>query len=455
MYRYCLILGTIVLTAMILLTISCTTTGTEGRNVPESPFESISASLLLGDPGKAIKSYEEAFKNNPKDIGTRVLHARLLILAARYEEARNVLADILKEAPENPDALFAMALLEGAQGNTEKQKEMLQAILAKHPDHEETVTTLAALLLDDRQDAKAKELFLRAETADKKNIVVLLGLGNIAYREKRYQDSKAYLDRAIESDPTYPFSYADRAKARRQLNDDAGALEDLNKAIELDPDYAYSYYDRGRVYIDLGEKDKAIAEFTTGIQKDPGIFILYVMRAGLYEEKSQNEQAIADYRKAIQLKPEYYFSYSSLGTLYYLTGRFQEAAGMFNKAWEFEKMKFEYALMAANALKRSGAEKDALALCNERVKDVSTGTWQRLMFEYYLNPSKDFTVLNAASQEKNEMTRPRIYFYIALEQLAEGKNNMAVTSFSKTMEIEARGIMEKRIAQAEMTRLVK
>ncbi|RPJ06294.1 MAG: tetratricopeptide repeat protein, partial [Spirochaetaceae bacterium] len=411
MYRYCLILCVFVFIA------GCTTTGTEGKNIPESPFESISASLLMGDPGQAIKAYEDAFKNNPRDTGTRILHARLLILAARYDEARNVLADILKESPDNPDAMFALALLERLQGNTEKQKEILIAILAKYPEHEESVTTLAALYLDLRQDAKAKELFLRAETADKENIVVLLGLGNIAYKEKRFQESKAYLD---------------RAKARRQLDDDKGALDDLNKAIELDPEYAYSYYDRGRVYMDLGEKDKALAEFTTGIKKDPDIFILYVMRAGLYEEKNQNEQAIADYQKVLQLKPEYYFAYSSLGTLYLITKRFPDSAVMYKKAWESEKMKFEYILLASNALKQAGATKDATALLAERLKDIPSGTWYRLMFEYYINPSKDFTVLNAASQEKNVMTKARIYCYIALEQIVQGKQNMAITYFSKT-----------------------
>ncbi|RPJ50554.1 MAG: tetratricopeptide repeat protein, partial [Methanobacteriota archaeon] len=122
MFRVCLIVS------LIAFATSCTTTDATNRNLPDSPFAGISESLLLGDPGQAINSYEQAFKNNPGDIRTRILHVRLLILASRYDEARGLLEGILKESPENPDAMFALALLEGVQGNAAKQKEILEAI---------------------------------------------------------------------------------------------------------------------------------------------------------------------------------------------------------------------------------------------------------------------------------------------------------------------------------------
>ena len=62
------------------------------------------------------------------------------------------------------------------------------------------------------------------------------------------------------------FAYRGRAKAKRELDDYAGAIEDDNQAIKLNPDDASAYRGRGLVKVDLDDHARAVSDFTHAIK---------------------------------------------------------------------------------------------------------------------------------------------------------------------------------------------
>ncbi len=69
-------------------------------------------------------------------------------------------------------------------------------------------------------------------------------------------------DKVIEIDPTFPYSYYNRANIRCQQKDFNGALADYTKAIELNPDFAEAYFNRAIVYTYMTQNQKAIVDLS-------------------------------------------------------------------------------------------------------------------------------------------------------------------------------------------------
>ena len=69
-------------------------------------------------------------------------------------------------------------------------------------------------------------------------------------------------DKVIEIDPTFPYSYYNRANIRCEQKDFNGAIADYTKAIALNPDFAEAYFNRALVYTYIGDNAKAISDLS-------------------------------------------------------------------------------------------------------------------------------------------------------------------------------------------------
>ena len=69
-------------------------------------------------------------------------------------------------------------------------------------------------------------------------------------------------DKVISIDPTFPYSYYNRANIRCEQQDFNAALQDYTKAIELNPDFAEAYFNRALVYTYIGNNEKAITDLS-------------------------------------------------------------------------------------------------------------------------------------------------------------------------------------------------
>jgi tetratricopeptide (TPR) repeat protein len=446
----------ILLIAIVMSMAACASGPETVRPVPEVPetrFEGVSTALLMGDPEKAIAAHEQAFKNAPQNAATKILHARLLLLTLRLAEAKAEIEAVLKSDPNNADALFAQALVAGLEGDRKSQKTLLERSVAIDGMNGEALAALGSLSLEDRDYAKAKEFFIRAQAKDGETLATAIGLGNVFYREKKYTDAGKQFDRAIALDPGYSFAYSDRALVKRQLGDADGALADLTTAIKLDPEYPYNYYDRGRIYMVHDKWDEAVAEFSTAIEKDPEMFIAYVMRGGLYDDMGEIDKAIADYEAVLRLRQDYRFAFSTLGSLYWLKAEMGKSADMFTRAFAAEKGVFEYALLAALAMKKAGKNKEAVDYLNQKIYLCPRDQWQYNMAQFLIAPEHDFAAVNDANREKKKAKRGQILFYLAEQYLLLDKKTLAHTFFNETAAIEPKGYLEKKLARYELGKL--
>jgi tetratricopeptide (TPR) repeat protein len=111
------------------------------------------------------------------------------------------------------------------------------------------------------------------------------------------------LDRAIESDPSWPPPYNNRARAFVGKGEPARAIPDYDKALELNPGDATTYVNRALAYLKLSDRDHALADLQKGVELNPrNVFAVFNIGA-IYEAKGDVERAAAEYRKALALAP--------------------------------------------------------------------------------------------------------------------------------------------------------
>ncbi len=111
--------------------------------------------------------------------------------------------------------------------------------------------------------------------------------------------------------------FARMAKAKMELGDYKGAVEDFSSIIRLQPEYEELYqahFGRGYAQFQLGEYEKAKTDFDRAIRIYPNDAEVFFWRAYTkYRLRYRASSEIADYNRAILLKPDYAEAYFNRG----------------------------------------------------------------------------------------------------------------------------------------------
>lgn len=86
--------------------------------------------------------------------------------------------------------------------------------------------------------------------------------GKAKYDLKDYEGVIEDLDKAIDINSSYSEAYFYRHLAKHKLKDYRGALCDINKLIELEPDLGGAYCNRGITKFCMGDEQGACLDFT-------------------------------------------------------------------------------------------------------------------------------------------------------------------------------------------------
>ncbi len=95
--------------------------------------------------------------------------------------------------------------------------------------------------------------------------------GNKRFEDGDYEQALREYEAALSQDPEAPHFVRAKARALMQLGRDQEALEWFNRALELQPYFAGTYANRGILYDRMGEYTLAIADYERALELDSEI----------------------------------------------------------------------------------------------------------------------------------------------------------------------------------------
>ncbi len=180
-----------------------------------------------------------------QDAGSRLepLSGQLLLTFKTQELADNVLT-----MPENPKAIFAMALEYDNDPNMRKTAaETYERVIALEPENVDALLNRGTIAYEQGDLETAAEYFQRAVQVEPGNAVGLFNWGSTLDDLGQLNEARQQLRLATRIDPDYADAHYNLAIVCEKMNADGEARDHWNVYLKLEPSGRYAEYARARL----------------------------------------------------------------------------------------------------------------------------------------------------------------------------------------------------------------
>jgi tetratricopeptide (TPR) repeat protein len=327
---------------------------TNGDN-PE--VQAMSGMLLLraGKTNDAFNILQKASKNAPDNAGLKYWLGEANEAKGDLPAAEQNLRDAVRLAPNNAEALKALATIALRNQDYSLLGEMAQNLISKRPDDPDGYVWRALTESHaNRLDAAEGDLQL-ALKKDPKNEQALVQLGVIRFQQKRYPEGAQLLQQALDNNPNQvvalqllveydmfqhqqpkaialvqqqiaksprnPFLYDTLAQLQLATGDIQGGLDSAQKAMQLNPNDPTAVTAYTKATVALGNIQPAVAKWQAWTSAHPNDAGGYVMLGTLAEAQGNASAAMDYYKKALGLQPDQAVAANNLAYLMLQNGQ--------------------------------------------------------------------------------------------------------------------------------------
>ena len=277
--------------------------------------------------GVYVKSYALAKNFNPNSDAVEVIAVNVIELAGKpHFNIENQIVRVTVKAQVDDDAINRLLNMDLHENITQykalrraedKQANLIAALKSQAADNPNDTGLLA------KQFSEADKVFL-----SHRKLHEALKL----YNRGDFKGTIKLCNEAIRLNPTYNFSYNNRALALMALGQYEQAIEDFGMSIRLHPACFNAYNNRGEIHRRFKRYDAAIDDHNNAIRIKPSSEDSYLNRGLDYYCSGEYEKALQDFDKALELNPNYNVTYERRGKCYQALGDEAAAQADFAKA---------------------------------------------------------------------------------------------------------------------------
>ncbi|MBN2136040.1 MAG: alkaline phosphatase family protein [Acidobacteria bacterium] len=355
---------------------------------------------------------DDTVSNSGTDT-SRINKAAVLIQDNKYDEAEQLLLNIIKEEPKTSVAWLMLAKIYNTKNDKEKELNAYMKALdnaTEQADVEDGIIG-ASLILHDLKKIDREIGLVKMGLKDFPNSFKLKKfLGNLYFEESKYFEAIELYEKILQMKSDEPSVINELAKSYFMIGNVDKAMENWNKCFQMQPDLMknnkYYYVNRGIVRGKAGD--------------------------------SQN--AMNDLRQALKIDPEYSLTWTAIGNVYLGAKEYKNAEVSFRKGITFAKKTGDKAsaymglIMTYNATGNSELEKLSLKAA---VKEVPDSNLIHRMYGFYLLSKMEY---DSAKHEFETAITLNKNDYLSMNRLGalyarEGKIDAALKLFKDSLVI--------------------
>jgi tetratricopeptide (TPR) repeat protein len=266
--------------------------------------------LGRGDRFRAILSFKNALKQNPRYREAMIGLGRAYLGTEAYEESLKLFTEVLKVDKANHDAMTGMGFALMGMGRYEEALKLFDGVARLSEDNLEARYGMASIyyLMNKRIWALRKlEGILRVNPYHYQSLLLM---ADIKMDDGRPAEAAGYIEKAIESDRELPDAYvkAGEIHYRNYLRTDDSdyldeAREEFGRALAIQPENYQANRSMGYVSLAMDQSDDALGYFQKSLSafnRNP-VTLYHIGLA--YERSGDAGKAIEEYAKALKYSP--------------------------------------------------------------------------------------------------------------------------------------------------------
>jgi tetratricopeptide (TPR) repeat protein len=310
-----------------------------------------------GDDGKPVISKEAR-----EDFDKVAAAYKEAAKAGWNEQSCNAIADKFKSVADDHDgmteAMYNVGVVYRNCKMRDKAIAAFKATLAKHPQHQPSLTHLAVYDLEDGKEtdaeAKLKEAILAGRNTMEAVPAYTVAATMQRDRAKKgdqeaWKKAQTNLRTALAIDSKYmpalyqlAMLYYDIAVELKKPSYLTLAMLVFGQAQKLDPEFAPIYHTLGLIDMEKNELVEANKAFELAFTKDPTMFEAYMSFGAINLNFRGYEAAKMAFEKAVALRPTDYDAHMGLGVAARGLGDFALARTEYNKCAEISPARTDY-----------------------------------------------------------------------------------------------------------------
>jgi tetratricopeptide (TPR) repeat protein len=245
---------------------------------------------------------------------------------------------------------YALAATHHRAGRFHEAEVLYRQILARQPDHADTLHMLGLLAHQAGHHDDALQLIRRAIELNP-NVGEYHGHLGLVYRALRQSDAElAAYQRAVELRPDVPEAHYNLGAALGDRERFGEAIVEYQRALALWPQFPEAHNNLGHALREIGQFDEGLAECRRALELRPDFPDALNNLSTFYEESNRLKEAVEACQKALSIRPNYLESLNTLGTALRMSGRVDESIAALRHALQLQPNSPETMWNLAHAL---------------------------------------------------------------------------------------------------------
>jgi tetratricopeptide (TPR) repeat protein len=211
------------------------------------------------------------------------------------DQAEASFQQALRDNPSSAEALYGIGSVYLNQNRNAVARETFERCLKLSPSYPDTLpdawNNLGVIATREGRVGESIPLFLEALRLSPVHLLSLDNLGNAYRAEKRWDEARIVLERAVKIAPENPEANYSLGMVFAQSGDNANAYEYLQRALQARPAYPEALNNLGVLYLVTQRRDQAVASFEQSIRVAPGFDQAYLNLARVYALEGARDKA--------------------------------------------------------------------------------------------------------------------------------------------------------------------